>query len=1251
MYLVSNNLNATQFTIGNDTIQHYNGNYYIYGLYDTILIDSTIVSVKFSYISQSPQISYFEAQNNLTIFRTFNSKYKQYLLPVGRNYVSICNDISDDPIVENLTIHFYYSIPVEEDQQNQNADPYLDNIGVWYDENNPGAWNLTRGDTNIVVAVIDAGLSWDNYDFGAIENEYDVVKHNFSDPWLSDDDPQGNDEDEDGNGYFNDMKGWDFNNIELIDNCAFIKTSDNDVRPTNEFWHGNGVAGIIGAKANNSTLVDGIGGGDIDAGLYGLKILPIKVLDIEQKYESGECHQRQSFFTAEIESAINYAVGKKANVINMSLSVPSGSHGEIDVFKDAIQNAYDSGVIMVASSGNTGYNYVNYPARSNYVIAVGATTDLDEWWEQSSYGAQMEIVAPGVNIELIEHDYQTVVNSGTSFSTPMVSATIGLMLSVNPYLSNGGVEEEGSVRNILSTTADKTGGQLYDENLWNEKMGFGRLNTYKAVCKAIDYIPEIDVTENQVWTNKRYSPRNIIIESGVNLKISGELMMGKDAKIIVKTGGVLTVENGKITHIPYCGRENDTWSGIEVWGNPNNHQYAYPGHPQAQGKVVLDNAVIENAQTAIRTRKDWNSHDYSGGIIIAKNSIFKNNRISIDIAGYKNIFNSVEYDNECKFKECTFLIDEGFMHNPLEPIYQVFMWEVKGVKFYGCTFLNELNASAENTYGISTWDAGFTVKGICGSNTVPCSEGDYVTPVFNGFFKAIQAATSISKQYLISIQDGVFTNNGFGIHLISVNDAVVVNNSFELGQHYECVLTNTGILLDNSKRFAIENNLVFINGVPAACRSHGIVTKNTNNDYDEIYKNDFEGLLFANVALEKNWGSFYQYGLNYICNKNRENETDFLVYGEKSPGIQEFQGNLSFVAGNAFSPTASWHFDNWAPYEIYYFYNENISNEEPVKVLQVIPMKLDLQNLCPDHYLNNDIRLSSTAYQQAEASYVASNQSYLQYSNLLDSIGGLLDSTELLKLEGQVSYFNMLKNRAAYDIIRSNMADSITHPDLYKTWMEELNSFSSTQDIIDMYIHIGEFQNAMELLDTLPSTYPMSSYDSAEFTYYSDLKQLQLGWLNDNRSIFELSETELEDLGFIAENSKGLGGAQARGILGFAYGNLYNFMDCNELDISNNLKNSSHKPDTEPSVSSTAQIVAKPNPANDVVDFVYTLSESDEKAEIRIYSGQGTLIDVLSISSSTGTYSYQPGKLFPGVYVYVLISKNGSVQGKLIIVR
>lgn len=190
---------------------------------------------------------------------------------------------------------------------------------------------------------------------------------------------------------------------------------DSDREPADEFGHGTHVAGVIAAGTNNGLDVAGLANG--------CTVLPVRVLD-----ENGDGS------TALMAEGIRFAADAGADIINVSAGGPDSSR----VLLDAVEHAIAEGCIVVAAAGNRGGTGLDYPAAYPDVVAVGGTDVHDSRASFSRAGSGLDIVAPGDDILSLRpttgpaDDGPTGFMSGTSMSTPHVSAAAALLRSANP---------------------------------------------------------------------------------------------------------------------------------------------------------------------------------------------------------------------------------------------------------------------------------------------------------------------------------------------------------------------------------------------------------------------------------------------------------------------------------------------------------------------------------------------------------------------------------------------------------------------------------------------------------------------------------------------------------------------------------------------------------------------------------------------------------------------------------------------------
>jgi subtilisin family serine protease len=212
--------------------------------------------------------------------------------------------------------------------------------------------------------------------------------------------------------------------------------------------HGTLVSGVMTGVGNNGQAGAGVA--------WRSKLLTYRVGD-------------ETLKDSDISKGIRAATDAGARVINLSLG---GSQAGATI-KAAVQYAIDKGVIIVASSGNSGNDVTNYPASLPGVISVGALGKQGVPAYFSSYGSFVTITAPGVSICGTFRTSKFGCADGTSFSAPTISGVVALMLSVNPNLTRD------QVKAILIATATPAPGKQVGQQ--DPKYGYGTVNAFAAV--------------------------------------------------------------------------------------------------------------------------------------------------------------------------------------------------------------------------------------------------------------------------------------------------------------------------------------------------------------------------------------------------------------------------------------------------------------------------------------------------------------------------------------------------------------------------------------------------------------------------------------------------------------------------------------------------------------------------------------------------------------------------------------------------
>ena len=322
------------------------------------------------------------------------------------NILQLIQQIQDNPNVEYAEPNYIYGIDdfevgetITAEQAAKMESSLLIDVDdpLYPSQSNITATNIddvweqyTTGDGSQVIAILDTGVDYTHPDLEA-------------NIWINEAELNGvAGFDDDGNGYIDDIRGWDFINL--------------DNAPLDDNMHGTHVAGIAGAVGNN-----GIG---IAGAAWNVKLMPIKVF---QASGSGS--------SITIAEGVEYASNNGATILNMSFA----SFGASFTLKIALENAYTT-ALLVAASGNNDSPIgpcigcrPYYPAAYTFVIgvedSVGDYSNYDQDGPLFSYYEGLlnyELAAPGYGImsTIPNGGYSTL--SGTSMATPLVAGSCAL---------------------------------------------------------------------------------------------------------------------------------------------------------------------------------------------------------------------------------------------------------------------------------------------------------------------------------------------------------------------------------------------------------------------------------------------------------------------------------------------------------------------------------------------------------------------------------------------------------------------------------------------------------------------------------------------------------------------------------------------------------------------------------------------------------------------------------------------------------
>jgi serine protease len=344
-------------------------------------------------------------------------------VPAGKTVDQMLEQFNADPDVEYAELNYrVYAQFIPNDPLYSRQWNFQKTGGI----NIEPVWDLTTGDPNVVIAVLDTGVAYEDY------GEYGLA------PDLA-------------NAHF--VAGYDFINF--------------DSHPNDDEGHGTHVCGTIAQSTNNLAGVAGVA--------FNCSIMPVKVLDV-----NGEGSHSAA------ADGIHFAVDHGAKVINMSL----GSDSDSSTLKNAVIYAYNHHVTVVCAAGNNyeSGNAPLYPAAySQYCLAVGATRFDRTRAHYSNTGSYIDLVAPGGDLNVDQNgdgykdgilqqtfddyptDFKYYSAQGTSSSTPHVSAVVGLLIST-------GITGRDDIKEALENTAIDLGPPG-----WDQEYGYGLIDAFAAI--------------------------------------------------------------------------------------------------------------------------------------------------------------------------------------------------------------------------------------------------------------------------------------------------------------------------------------------------------------------------------------------------------------------------------------------------------------------------------------------------------------------------------------------------------------------------------------------------------------------------------------------------------------------------------------------------------------------------------------------------------------------------------------------------
>lgn len=297
--------------------------------------------------------------------------------------------------------------------------------------------------------------------------------------------------------------GVDENHEDLPELLGGVNTIDSSHWGNDGHGHGTHVAGTIAALDNDHGVV----GVAPEAGLYAVKALT----------NSG------GGSVASVIDGIEWACEQDVQIINMSFGMRSYSQA----LEEAVEAAYESGILIVAAAGNDGDSLDNvlYPARFEQVMAVSAALSNDQITTTSSRGPDIELIAPGQDVFSTIPDNNYDYMSGTSMAAPHVAGSAALLLGADDGLSN--IE----VRELLQQNAEDLGLSAIEQ-------GYGLVRPDLALIELTGSLP---LEQKRLFgSNRIFTAIEISLDSYPEEKSAGAVVIARDDDFAdALPGGVL----------------------------------------------------------------------------------------------------------------------------------------------------------------------------------------------------------------------------------------------------------------------------------------------------------------------------------------------------------------------------------------------------------------------------------------------------------------------------------------------------------------------------------------------------------------------------------------------------------------------------------------------------------------------------------------------------------------------------------------
>ncbi len=697
---------------------------------------------------------------------------------------------------------------------------------------------------------------------------------------------------------------------------------------------------------------------------------------------------------------------------------------------------------------------------------------------------------------------------------------------------------------------------------------------------------------NTVWTGTTRLYGDLIIQANATVTMQGTTIVPKDRKIVIERGGKLIVNGGIITNDCNC-----MWKGIELWGtrtasqmSGSNYNYA------AQGFVEIKNgAIIENARDAISTVKiNTNGtfdDNYTGGIILASNSTFRNNRRSTEFRTYPS------YNNVSSFINCIFETTAQLKDPATLPSASISLWDVKGVTIRDNTFRCLTTSGYTGTNrgkGIVSLDAQFAIdKTTTGPGN---SFTNLDIAVEQGSGGTVTGTNTIRNNTFSDNRHGVYTSGtgtqpyvkentflrpfpavsspaSYGVYTTGTKGITIACNNFSYLTYGNMILS-TGTTSDPAS-LIVDNNFIE--------NFRGVHTQNENTNL-QIRYNDFT----KSSATQAHW---YNIG-NMAWQGNCLSAT--------GPAGNKFIGDFPASYKDIYTGTT---------YNFVYLHHKNDPSGVPLD--QVKPEIYQTATNWQCNYVWTPITFCNSG---GEEGLMAGGGNGSEDFSLVESFETISGEEPLYGEEAEIAEIN--------DYIYSAGLDS--NPQAAIEYLTDLNSEQANWFLAPYYIALDNYEAAAEVLKNLEAD---DVNKATKLNYFHTITDAGL----DGRNLSQFDSSEVSMLDVIADGNSDVRD-NARSVLHFFYGRNYPTEEITIEDV----------PLVLAELSAIEDLVI-PNiitPNGDGSNDVFEISNLPKNSSLTIYSSSGVQV----YHSDSYANDWPPSTIPAGRYYFSLILSDGTEQ-------